>query len=163
MRFHVPIGVLKLSCESHVDSSSVQQTLANTNSFSDKLMTKRREAWREMPDTSGEDRLWELVCHQALVTLARKPNGSCKPGYQLKHILGSPAQVERVKSEHGLERRSRPTVLFVTMVSSSGQVLRTDATICSALAVAEIHSPERYLACPARSHNASQIVVVAMP
>lgn len=42
LRFHVPVGVLKFSCEKHVDSSTVQQTLAITDSSIDSPVATRR-------------------------------------------------------------------------------------------------------------------------
>jgi len=41
---HVPVGVLKFSCENHVDNSSVQQTLVIKDSFYDECDNARRRA-----------------------------------------------------------------------------------------------------------------------
>jgi hypothetical protein len=88
LRFHVPVGVLKFSSENHVDSSTVQQTLAKTDSFIDSQYSVQEES------SGGRCRtprmrivLRILNTVGALDTLFWKPQGSCNTEYQHRPCL----------------------------------------------------------------------------
>lgn len=137
LRFHVPVGALKFSEESHVDSSFVQQTLANTDSFDRQFDGNMR---RDLEGDAGH--------------LGRGSSlGSCIPSTHSSLCFGSwtGAAIQSTNVTTPLcDTLDELDRWMMSTVLASGPVLHTDVSICLASAVAEIHSSERCLVHPAR-------------